>query len=81
MRKLFQSLFGFFLVLTVCSTAVVAEEGKTEKGNADESKKVVTWKERTDRGDIPKTWNDQLAGGAGHFIPPPKDALKKKKNS
>lgn len=44
----------------------------------DDSKKVVTWKERTDRGDIPTTWNDQLAGGAGHYIPAPKDALKNK---
>jgi dihydropyrimidine dehydrogenase (NAD+) subunit PreA len=47
----------------------------------DDNKKGVTWKERTDRGDIPTTWNDQLAGGAGHYIPAPKNALKKKNRS
>lgn len=41
MRTLFQSLCGFFLVLTVCVTAVAAEEGKAEKSNVDEGKKVA----------------------------------------
>ena len=47
----------------------------------DDQEKVETWKERTDRGDIPTTWNDKLAGGADHYIPAPKDALKKKNKS
>lgn len=43
----------------------------------DDGTEVVTWKERTDKGNIPTTWNDKLAGGVGHFVPKPKDALKK----
>jgi len=45
----------------------------------DDDKKIVTWKERSDRGDIPTTWDDELAGGVGHYVPAPKDALKKSK--
>ena len=44
----------------------------------DTGKDAVTWKERTDRDDIPKTFNDVLAGGIGHFVPKPSDALKNK---
>jgi dihydropyrimidine dehydrogenase (NAD+) subunit PreA len=47
----------------------------------DDSKTGETWKQRTDRGNIPTTWNDDLAGGVGHYIPAPKDALKKKNGS
>jgi len=44
----------------------------------DDRKEVVTWKQRTDMGSIPTTWNDVLAGGVGHYTPEPKEALAKK---
>ncbi len=44
----------------------------------DDGKEVVTWKERTDKGNIPTTWNDRLAGSVGHYVPEPKEALQKK---
>jgi len=44
----------------------------------DDGKEVVTWKDRTDEGNIPTTWNDNLAGGVGHYVPKPRDALQKK---
>lgn len=41
----------------------------------DDGKEQITWKERTDKGDIPVEFNDKLAGGLGHYIPEPKDAI------
>ncbi|NOY58772.1 MAG: 4Fe-4S dicluster domain-containing protein, partial [Calditrichaeota bacterium] len=43
----------------------------------DDGKEVVTWKQRTEKGNIPTTFNDQLAGGVGHRVPAPQDALQK----
>jgi len=45
----------------------------------DDGKDSTTWKERTDEGNIPTTFNDPLAGGVAHHIPEPKEALTKKK--
>lgn len=47
----------------------------------DDGKQHLTWKERTEKGNIPTTFNDELAGGLHHWVPEPADALKKKKNS
>ncbi|MBS1517162.1 MAG: NAD-dependent dihydropyrimidine dehydrogenase subunit PreA [Bacteroidetes bacterium] len=44
----------------------------------DDGKKSVTWKERTEAGNIPVSFNDPLAGGLHHTIPEPTAALKKK---
>lgn len=44
----------------------------------DDGKQHLTWKERTEKGNIPTTFNDELAGGLHHWVPEPKDALKKK---
>ena len=44
----------------------------------DEEAEPVSWEQRTQKGDIPVTWNDKLAGGAGHYVPEPKTALDKK---
>jgi dihydropyrimidine dehydrogenase (NAD+) subunit PreA len=45
----------------------------------DNGEKVVTWKDRTEADDVPTTFNDKLAGGIGHWVPEPKDALKQDK--
>jgi dihydropyrimidine dehydrogenase (NAD+) subunit PreA len=38
---------------------------------------AVSWKDRTEAENIPTTFNDELAGGLGHWTPDPKDALKR----
>ena len=43
----------------------------------DDGKQVVTWRDRTEADNVPTTFNDELAGGIGHWVPDPKDALKK----
>jgi dihydropyrimidine dehydrogenase (NAD+) subunit PreA len=43
----------------------------------DEGKQPLTWKHRTEAGNIPVTFDDELAGGLGHAVPNPMDALKK----
>jgi len=42
----------------------------------DDGTKHKTWKERSDANDIPVTFNDEKAGGRGHWVPEPLDALK-----
>ena len=44
----------------------------------DDGSKVVTLDERTNANNIPTTFNDQLAGGLGHYVPEPTDALGKR---
>lgn len=41
----------------------------------DNGKEHVTWKERTEKGVVPVEFNDKLAGGIGHHIPDPKEAI------
>jgi len=41
----------------------------------DENKEVINWQERTAQGNIPVSFNDKLAGGIGHHIPEPKEAI------
>lgn len=43
----------------------------------DDGSKVESWKIRTKKGVVPTTWNDNLAGGVGHYVPKATDALKK----
>ena len=54
-----------------CITMIRKDNGET----------VVTWKDRSEADDIPTTFNDKLAGGIGHWVPDPKDALKKDRKS
>jgi len=42
----------------------------------DDGKKQETWEDRTKKGMIPTSFNDKLAGGVGHYVPKPLDALK-----
>ena len=44
----------------------------------DDGAKHETWKNRTAAGRVPTTFDDQLAGGLGHYVPEPSLALKKK---
>jgi dihydropyrimidine dehydrogenase (NAD+) subunit PreA len=43
----------------------------------DDGSKVESWKDRSEVGKVPTTFNDELAGGIGHWVPKPTDALKK----
>jgi dihydropyrimidine dehydrogenase (NAD+) subunit PreA len=62
----------------LCSL-VCPVEGCITMERRDDRKSHLTWKERTLDGNIPKTFNDQLAGGLHHWVPEPSAALKKKK--
>lgn len=42
----------------------------------DDGTEHITWDERTQAGNIPTTFDDELAGGRGHFVPTVEDALK-----
>ena len=45
----------------------------------DDGTQSVTWDERTEADTIPTTFNDERAGGNGHFVPTVEDALKHRK--
>jgi len=51
-----------------CITMVRKDDGKSRE----------TWAEKTVKGEVPTTFNDELAGGLHHWVPKPTDALKKK---
>jgi len=50
-----------------CITMLRKDDGTTH----------ATWAERTNADDVPTSFNDKRAGGIGHFVPKPADALKK----
>ena len=62
----------------LCSLVCPVEDCITME-RRDDGKEVLTWKERTEAGNIPTTFNDELAGGIGHYVPKPEDALKNKR--
>ena len=45
---------------------------------SDDGSEQLSWEERTQNGTEPNSFNDQRAGGVGHWVPEPADALKKK---
>ena len=45
----------------------------------DDGTKHSTWHERTENDQIPVTFDDDRAGGKGHFVPKPTNALKVKR--
>lgn len=59
----------------LCSLVCPVEECITMV-KKDDGTEHVTWAERTAAGDIPTTFNDQRAGGVGHYVPEPIKALK-----
>jgi dihydropyrimidine dehydrogenase (NAD+) subunit PreA len=62
----------------LCSL-VCPVEGCISMERKDDGKQDLTWKERTLAGNIPKVFNDELAGGLHHWVPEPADAFKTKK--
>lgn len=62
----------------LCSL-VCPVEGCITMQRRDDGSEHKTWKERTLEGDIPKGFNDPLAGGLHHWVPEPVDALTKEK--
>lgn len=61
----------------LCSLVCPVEECITMV-RIDDGQQTVSWKERTDKGDIPTTFDDPQAGGLGHHVPKPKEGLSKK---
>lgn len=61
----------------LCSVVCPVEDCITMQ-RKDDGKENITWKERTLAGNIPKTFDDELAGGLHHWVPEPVDALSKK---
>ena len=62
----------------LCSLVCPVEECITME-RRDDGKQHLTWGERTAAGNIPKTFDDPLAGGLHHWVPEPAEALVTKK--
>lgn len=62
----------------LCSLVCPVEECITMESFGD-GKEHETWNELTESDRIPNTWNDERAGGKGHWVPEPTDALKTKR--
>ncbi len=62
----------------LCSV-VCPVEGCITMERRDSGNESLTWKNRTLAGTVPKTFDDELAGGLHHWVPEPADALTKKK--
>ncbi len=52
-------------------------QGMHNDGTTRRWQKVNTWNERMNFDDVPTTFNDDRAGGIGHYVPEPTDALGK----
>lgn len=61
----------------LCSLVCPVEDCITME-RRDDAKQHLSWAERTAAGNIPKTFNDELAGGLHHWVPEPAEALAKK---
>ena len=61
----------------LCSLVCPVEECITMV-RRDDGKSRETWADKTLKGEIPTTFNDELAGGLNHWVPKPTDGLKKK---
>ncbi|HQV38730.1 MAG: NAD-dependent dihydropyrimidine dehydrogenase subunit PreA [Flavobacteriales bacterium] len=62
----------------LCSIVCPVEECITME-RRDDGKEHLTWGDRTRAGNIPKTFDDPLAGGLHHWVPEPAEALAKVK--
>ena len=62
----------------LCSIVCPVEECITME-RRDDGKQHLTWGDRTREGNIPKTFDDPLAGGLHHWVPEPAEALAKVK--
>ena len=61
----------------LCSVVCPVEECITMV-RKDDGSKVESWSERTAAGNIPTEFDDERAGGRGHHVPAPADALRKR---
>lgn len=61
----------------LCALVCPVEECITME-KVDDGTQHETWEGRTAAGTVPTTFNDQRAGGVGHYVPAPTDALKKR---
>lgn len=59
----------------LCSLVCPVEECITME-KVENGAERVTWAEKTAAGEIPTTFNDDRAGGKGHYVPEPSKALK-----
>lgn len=59
----------------LCSLVCPVEDCITMVEKENENK-PITWHERSENNTIPSTFNDDRAGGKGHYVPKPTDALK-----
>ena len=62
----------------LCSL-VCPVEGCITMVKRDDGTQHLTWAERTAADNIPTTFDDERAGGRGHYVPEPSDALKHKR--
>ncbi len=62
----------------LCSLVCPVEECITMK-RVDSGTEHQTWGELTEANNIPNTWNDDRAGGKGHYVPAPSDAFLNKR--
>ncbi|MBK9421935.1 MAG: NAD-dependent dihydropyrimidine dehydrogenase subunit PreA [Flavobacteriales bacterium] len=62
----------------LCSIVCPVEDCITME-RRDDGKEHLTWGDRTRAGNIPKTFDDPLAGGLHHWVPEPAEALAKMK--
>jgi dihydropyrimidine dehydrogenase (NAD+) subunit PreA len=61
----------------LCSLVCPVEDCIT-MDKRDDGTQHETWEQRTIECRIPTTFDDELAGGRGHWVPEPADALRKK---
>lgn len=62
----------------LCSLVCPVEECITMQ-RRDDGSQHLTWADRTRAGNIPTTFDDELAGGRHHWVPQPSEALTKAK--
>ena len=60
----------------LCSLVCPVEECITMV-QTDDGTEFKSWQNRLDENSAPTTFNDQRGGGVGHYVPEPKEALKK----
>jgi dihydropyrimidine dehydrogenase (NAD+) subunit PreA len=63
----------------LCSLVCPVEQCITME-RKDDGKEQITWHERSEAGTAPTTFEDERAGGRGHYVPEPSKALEFRKN-
>lgn len=71
-----ENCVGCNLCSLVCPVESCITMERKDSGNEH-----ITWKERTEAGSVPVSFDDQRAGGRHHWVPEPIDAFKTRKPS